>query len=357
MVMPGRSYSATNEYRYGFNGKENDKDISAGAQDYGARVYDSRLGRFLSTDPLKHKFPSWTPYAYAMNDVIRCIDLDGEEKKVVIHWIEGFYDDGVPIIKSTSVDINKSVTYINASRATGLPTNDGRRFAGTEIYYAMPDGRFIQQQTLYEEITDGGLLPSANYDYSQNIIFGKSTDDSKYVNQYNDASMPASTLVWWIKATSNITSRDAAAPDNAMTVEALGGVGAALAVIGAPLQVRGMQALRISESNKGWSVFSKNYQKQIAGTEGEAILLNGVKFDGIKNGVLLDAKGKYSFLLDKGWAQDGLLKQAQRQIKAANGATLEWHFAEEAAANTVQQLFKDKGVSGINVFHTPSVGQ
>ena len=28
--MPGRKFSAGTEYRYGFNGKENDKDISEG---------------------------------------------------------------------------------------------------------------------------------------------------------------------------------------------------------------------------------------------------------------------------------------------------------------------------------------
>ncbi len=35
-------------YSYGFNGKEDDKDISEGGQDYGMRIYDSRVGRFLS---------------------------------------------------------------------------------------------------------------------------------------------------------------------------------------------------------------------------------------------------------------------------------------------------------------------
>lgn len=71
---------------------------------------------------------------------------------------------------------------------------------------------------------------------------------------------------------------------------------------------------------------------------------------------LLDAKGKYAFLLEKGWAQSSLLKQAQRQLKAVkgiNGAKIEWHFAEEEAANTVRALFKQEGVKGIDVFYTP----
>ena len=77
--MPGRSYSATSEYRYGFNGKENDKDISAGGQDYGLRIYDSRLGKFLSVDPLTDVYPELTPYQFASNRPIDGIDLDGAE--------------------------------------------------------------------------------------------------------------------------------------------------------------------------------------------------------------------------------------------------------------------------------------
>ncbi len=41
-------------YRYGFNGKENDNEVKGegNQQDYGFRIYDPRLGRFLSVDPL-----------------------------------------------------------------------------------------------------------------------------------------------------------------------------------------------------------------------------------------------------------------------------------------------------------------
>ena len=75
--MPGRSFSATNEYRYGFNGKENDKDISAGGQDYGARIYDTRIGRWLSTDPITKPFI--TPYNFGSNNPINFIDPDGAD--------------------------------------------------------------------------------------------------------------------------------------------------------------------------------------------------------------------------------------------------------------------------------------
>ncbi|MES2649395.1 MAG: RHS repeat-associated core domain-containing protein [Bacteroidota bacterium] len=80
MQMPGRS-SSSESYRYGFNGKENDIEIKGAGnqQDYGMRIYDPRLGRFLSVDPLTSKYAMLTPYQFASNRPIDGIDLDGLE--------------------------------------------------------------------------------------------------------------------------------------------------------------------------------------------------------------------------------------------------------------------------------------
>ena len=82
--MTGRKFSSGSGYRYGFNGKENDNEVKGegGQQDYGMRIYDPRLGKFLSVDPIAKDFPWNSSYAFAENDVIRSIDLDGLEKVV-----------------------------------------------------------------------------------------------------------------------------------------------------------------------------------------------------------------------------------------------------------------------------------
>ncbi|HZH63781.1 MAG TPA: RHS repeat-associated core domain-containing protein [Flavisolibacter sp.] len=69
-------------YRYGFNGKENDNEVEGeGNQiDYGMRVYDPRLGKFLSVDPLTKDYPFYTPYSYAGNKPVWKTDLDGLEE-------------------------------------------------------------------------------------------------------------------------------------------------------------------------------------------------------------------------------------------------------------------------------------
>jgi RHS repeat-associated protein len=83
MVMPGRKYNTTSGYRYGFNGKE--KDTEGPVQyDYGFRIYDPRLGRFKSVDPLTKEYPELTPYQFASNRPVDGIDRDGLEFEP--HW-------------------------------------------------------------------------------------------------------------------------------------------------------------------------------------------------------------------------------------------------------------------------------
>ncbi|MES2061784.1 MAG: RHS repeat-associated core domain-containing protein [Bacteroidota bacterium] len=82
MPQPGRQYALSSVYRYGFNGKENDNDVGKGngnQQDYGMRIYDPRVGRFLSIDPLSPTYPELTPYQFGSNSPIGFIDLDGLE--------------------------------------------------------------------------------------------------------------------------------------------------------------------------------------------------------------------------------------------------------------------------------------
>ena len=89
MLEPGRNYSVANtNYRYGFNGKENDNDIETGMQDYGMRIYDGRLGRFLSVDPIAGKYPELSSYQFASNRPIDGIDVNGLEYTSAADWAQ-----------------------------------------------------------------------------------------------------------------------------------------------------------------------------------------------------------------------------------------------------------------------------
>ena len=86
MSMPGRSFTAANTegYRYSFNGKEDDTEWAK--QDYGARMYDKRLGRWLSIDPFGKKYPRLSPYNFVGNSPLLFIDPNGKE--IIIHYLD-----------------------------------------------------------------------------------------------------------------------------------------------------------------------------------------------------------------------------------------------------------------------------
>jgi RHS repeat-associated protein len=117
MEMPGRSHEAGG-YRFGFNGKEADPEaVAAGSQyDYGFRIYNTGIGRFLSVDPITASYPWYTPYQFAGNKPINSIDLDGLEEFIVIYSVdnEGKMDNGICLMKTGSEEtpiISRTIIY------------------------------------------------------------------------------------------------------------------------------------------------------------------------------------------------------------------------------------------------------
>jgi RHS repeat-associated protein len=116
--MPGRSFTSVS-YRYGFNGKENDAEITGNNgtdYDFGARMYDARLCRFFSIDPMKKRFPDNSPYCYAINNPIAFFDVDGKGPIIGTTGLNiGVDPQNKTITVSGSIDIHCYVQVINQS--------------------------------------------------------------------------------------------------------------------------------------------------------------------------------------------------------------------------------------------------
>lgn len=156
MQLPGRSYASGTQYRYGFNGKELDKEVTQ--YDYGFRIYDPRLGRFLSVDPLAAKYPFYTPFSFAGNKPIQCIDLDGAE-------------EAIPYIQLAAFDriagSTPGVSYVRGKKEDKL--------AGS-----MPDERGTFQQFL-ESLSPIQMAPIEPASHiSQAVNFGNSVGSIVY---------------------------------------------------------------------------------------------------------------------------------------------------------------------------------
>ena len=87
--MPNRGHKGDQSYRYGFNGKEKNKEWSDN-YDFGDRsIYSSRLGLFNSIDPDTRKYPGMSPYSFAAGNPIYFIDYDGRGPIVPSSWWQG----------------------------------------------------------------------------------------------------------------------------------------------------------------------------------------------------------------------------------------------------------------------------
>ncbi len=121
MKINDLSYNATGaSARYGYNGKEQDNEVKGNnnSLDFGARIYDPRVSRFLSQDPMKGQFAFQSPYIYAGNSPMNSIDENGEYKKTVYYQKD---DKGNFSNVKISTDNSLRYTSINLGHVINIP--------------------------------------------------------------------------------------------------------------------------------------------------------------------------------------------------------------------------------------------
>ena len=192
MLMPGRQYNS-NTYRFGFNGKESDDEVygKGNVYDYGFRIYNPQIGRFLSVDPLFKSYPHFTPYQFSSNMPIAAIDVDGLEAAIAINspWhkqqIQKAVKDG---------DVQRAIYLANKSITTERPPDkknstwvknayNGADYAGTFNYNEMHN---LDGLTVYDN--NGNMLFNVEQMDSGELQKGKVAEESSgtYLDQFLD---------------------------------------------------------------------------------------------------------------------------------------------------------------------------
>jgi RHS repeat-associated protein len=156
-------------YRFGFNGKEKVDEVygDANAYDFGARLYDPRIGRWLAVDPLAMKYPFVSPYVFTLNSPLIFVDPDGrvveyanaETEKVVKEAMDADPEFAKTMLKLEKSDVvyeyayKGSTNYMSSSGHNddmGNFTTDGNKvlvnFESNEA--SVDNGKFT---TLYHE--------------------------------------------------------------------------------------------------------------------------------------------------------------------------------------------------------------
>jgi RHS repeat-associated protein len=173
-LQPGRNAPANGTlaggYRYGYNGKEKDSNGELGltTYDYGFRIYNPGLGKFLSVDPLTRSYPMLTPYQFASNRPIQMVDLDGLEAVGVAPMVG-------PTIVPLPLGTGQSPTGEYGAwvrNRTKVRQNDPHRVQETDI----TGGLFDEPLEYAAYKTTFGYLYSYGFNPKNTIIY---TDDPR----------------------------------------------------------------------------------------------------------------------------------------------------------------------------------
>jgi len=188
MVTVVSNWSGGSEYRFGFNGKEQDSETygDGNIYDYGFRIYNPILGKFLSVDPISIEYPDLTPYQFTSNRPIDGIDLDGFE------YLDA--DESRVEFKSGEMQLkieNFMVINQNAwKNANNNPNNwsinpvTGKRDIG--ISRTLANITYIQQDITKPVMADVPDLPESVSAQSNEVV---TADDGKTKSSYGTSDM------------------------------------------------------------------------------------------------------------------------------------------------------------------------
>jgi len=186
LPMKGRTFDSA-DYRFGFNGKEKDNPfVSAANYDYGFRIYDPSKGRFLSVDPLFKDYPWNSTYAFAENDVIRSIDLDGLEKyyttdgKYIGTSIANKSPNSIRMVTSSTTSKDGNKQYIHGFKE--IKFNDSK----TELVKMWTDASSDNKERTGYIIFDSDKADIGKTEGLENGATQKVTDRSNFDRQYSD---------------------------------------------------------------------------------------------------------------------------------------------------------------------------
>jgi RHS repeat-associated protein len=135
--MPGREYTAQSVagYRFGFNGKERDDETygEGDVTDFGDRIYDGRIGRWLSIDPFFKKYASSSPYIGCANNPIALIDKGGDSTAYYSEtgiFLGKAYDSRIDaIVVVSEADIIKFTDKFNGVNFEKMSTDEINLFS------------------------------------------------------------------------------------------------------------------------------------------------------------------------------------------------------------------------------------
>ncbi|MDH5379282.1 MAG: hypothetical protein OEW75_00415 [Cyclobacteriaceae bacterium] len=171
-----RGGSKKNDYLY--NGKEMQDELDLGWMDYGARMYDASIGRFMVQDVMADAFFDYSPYSYTANNPLLFVDPTGN---YFVIWYED--EDG-----------NQKSFRFDGSNGADAPDNDYVVSFLATYHYNVNNGGgdALAEIACDTEIGIGVANTDGESQYNNGVIHWNSTLGLKTEN--NEVLSPATVL-------------------------------------------------------------------------------------------------------------------------------------------------------------------
>ena len=177
LTMEGISSKAAGklENKFKYNGKEQQhQEFSDGSglewYDYGARIQDPQIGRWMTIDPHSEKYMSGSPYNYASNDPIILIDPNGKDAVIYDEKnkkVATFHHNKVRVEKG--MDKSQAlVSFKAAIKQTDGKTNTYKDIFNSKSIVNVHVGKF-----------DDNTTPSTSKDANGNTVVSTIMNDGK----------------------------------------------------------------------------------------------------------------------------------------------------------------------------------
>jgi RHS repeat-associated protein len=390
--------------RYRYTGKERDEE--SGLYYHGARYYACWLGRWTSPDPVGLGVGSPPLYGYCRGDPISRLDPDGRDDAPQ-PWLAGRYPLSLPPPPGSPPGTPHTPGSPHmVVPGPGIPTDPleaAAKLHGAtmsrlenlsqeirELYYNYTHKGLVRPWELEylasyagnvdpiqergkeaQSFVDAGLAEEGPDDQWHSTVLEHAIEAGIITNEADqkrflaiaEAERKAGRVKWaawrgfkmaaalWPGGQGAGGALFARAPQSTTAaLNALNKATAAAKIEGAYINVIESMSSR-----------AMAFQELVSGgiKAGTSFLRNAVKFDyvDVARKVLIDAKGPgYANFVNKSgefykWfaGRTTLVEQAQRQLAAAKGMAIEWHFAEDAAMKATQKLLKAAGINGIKL--------
>ncbi len=199
MLIPHR-HDGTGNYRYGFNGKENDDEVKGEGESYNTefRLYDPLIGRWLTVDPLQKDLPWQSPYVGMDNKPVIRNDVDGDCPTCISGFIIGglmemAFQIGEHMLKGDDIETAfKKVDYVSVIGSASLGAVTGAFDGGVSKFIgALADPK---KAKILNKVLEFGLTAlideaaQAGYDASgiEDAIHGLAGDKPKTWQQIGE---------------------------------------------------------------------------------------------------------------------------------------------------------------------------